>query len=70
MKRAMRKLLTKGDDYCGEFHVALNKHMKNKYVDFITDEHFLKCVENLHDSYLKAKTNISKKNFIPTRLIQ
>lgn len=44
--------------------------MKNKYVDFITDEHFLKCIENLHDSYLKAKTNISKKNFIPTRLIQ
>lgn len=29
MKRAMRKLLTKGDDYCGEFHVALNKQIIN-----------------------------------------
>jgi hypothetical protein len=37
--------------------------MKNKYVDFISDEHFLECVANLHKAYLKAKNNISKKNF-------
>lgn len=37
--------------------------MKNKYVDFISDEHFLNCVANLHKAYLKAKKNITKKNF-------
>ena len=37
--------------------------MKNKYVDFISDEHFLDCVANLHSAYLKAKNNITKKNF-------
>lgn len=37
--------------------------MKNKYVDFITDEHFLECVANLHKAYLRAKNNVSKKNF-------
>ncbi len=29
--------------------------MKNKYVDFISDEHFLDCVANLYKAYLKAK---------------
>lgn len=37
--------------------------MKNKYVDFISDEHFLDCVANLHNAYLKAKSNITKKSF-------
>ena len=37
--------------------------MKNKYVDFISDEHFLDCVANLHKAYLKAKNNITKKKF-------
>ncbi|TAH01274.1 MAG: Eco47II family restriction endonuclease [Sphingobacteriales bacterium] len=37
--------------------------MKNKYVDFITDEHLLHCIANLHKAYLKAKNNITKKNF-------
>lgn len=37
--------------------------MKNKYVDFVTDEHLLNCITNLHKSYLKAKNNITKKNF-------
>ena len=37
--------------------------MKNKYVDFISDEHFLNCVANLHKAYLKAKNNITKRNF-------
>ena len=37
--------------------------MKNKYVDFISDEHFLDCVANLHNAYLKAKNNITKKSF-------
>lgn len=37
--------------------------MKNKYVDFISDEHFLDCIANLHTAYLKAKSNITKKSF-------
>ncbi len=36
--------------------------MKNKYVDFITDEHLLHCIANLHKAYLKAKNNITKKH--------
>lgn len=37
--------------------------MKNKYVDFVSDEHLLKCISNLHNAYLKAKNNVSKKSF-------
>lgn len=37
--------------------------MKNKYVNFVTDEHLLSCIANLHKAYLKAKKNITKKNF-------
>lgn len=42
--------------------------MKNKYVDFISDEHFLDCVSNLHNAYLKAKNNITKKNFYSNKV--
>ena len=42
--------------------------MKNKYVDFISDEHFLDCVANLHSAYLKAKNNITKKNFYSNKI--
>ena len=42
--------------------------MKNKYVDFISDEHFLDCVANLHNAYLKAKNNITKKNFYTNKV--
>lgn len=42
--------------------------MKNKYVDFITDEHLLKCVDNLYQAYLKAKNNITKKNFYSNKV--
>lgn len=42
--------------------------MKNKYVDFISDEHFLNCVANLHKAYLKAKKNITKKNFYSNKV--
>lgn len=42
--------------------------MKNKYVNFISDEHLLKCVKNLHNSYLKAKNNITKKNFYKNKV--
>ncbi|MEO5643042.1 MAG: Eco47II family restriction endonuclease [Bacteroidia bacterium] len=42
--------------------------MKNKYVDFISDDHLLKCVGNLHNAYLKAKNNITKKNFYSNKV--
>ncbi len=42
--------------------------MKNKYVDFISDDHFLKCVGNLHKAYLKAKKNITKKSFYANKV--
>lgn len=42
--------------------------MKNKYVDYISDEHLLNCIANLHKSYLKAKNNITKKNFYSNKV--
>ncbi len=42
--------------------------MENKYVDFVSDEHLLNCVANLHKSYLKAKNNITKKNFYTNKV--
>lgn len=42
--------------------------MENKYVNFISDEHLLKCVTNLHKSYLKAKNNVSKKSFYSNKV--
>ncbi len=42
--------------------------MKNKYVDFISDEHFIQCVGNLHKAYVKAKNDISKKKFYSNKV--
>lgn len=42
--------------------------MANKYLSFISDEHLLFCVENLHKSYLKAKANVSKKKFYKNKI--
>jgi translation elongation factor EF-G len=42
--------------------------MKNKYVDFITDEHLMNCIANLHKSYLEAKNDISKKKFYSNKI--
>ena len=42
--------------------------MKNKYIDFISDEHLLNCIANLHKSYLKAKNNITKKNIYSNKV--
>ncbi len=35
----------------------------NKYVQFISDDHLLTCISNLHTAYLKAKMNITKHSF-------
>ncbi|MBN1926683.1 MAG: Eco47II family restriction endonuclease [Prolixibacteraceae bacterium] len=42
--------------------------MKHKYVEFISDEHFLNCIENLHASYEKAKESISKNKFYKNKI--
>lgn len=36
---------------------------QNKYVDFVSDEHLLKCIENLYLAYVRAKNKFSKKKF-------
>ncbi len=42
--------------------------MENKYVNFVSDEHLLNCIGNLHKSYIKAKNNITKKNFYSNKV--
>lgn len=42
--------------------------MKNKYVDFISDEHLLTCIENLYNAYSTAKRDISKKKFYSNKI--
>ena len=42
--------------------------MKNKYITYILDNHLLDCISNLHTAYLKAKNNISKKNFYTNKV--
>ena len=42
--------------------------MANTYLSYISDEHLLFCVENLHKSYLKAKANVSKKKFYKNKI--
>lgn len=42
--------------------------MRNTYVNFISDEHLIKCIANLHQSYIKAKNDISKKNFYSNKI--
>lgn len=40
----------------------------NKYVNFVSDEHFLRCVANLHKSYATAKNNCSRKSFYANKI--
>ena len=42
--------------------------MANNYLSFISDEHLLSCIENLHNSYLKAKANVSKAKFYKNKI--
>ncbi|MEI7830731.1 MAG: Eco47II family restriction endonuclease [Prolixibacteraceae bacterium] len=42
--------------------------MKNKYVDFISDDHLIDCIGNLHKAYLKARNNINKMNFYSNKV--
>lgn len=42
--------------------------MANNYVKFISDEHLLSCIENLHKAYLRAKNNVTKKSFYSNKV--
>ncbi len=42
--------------------------MNFKYVNFISDEHFIECIGNLHKSYLRAKNNLSKRSFYANKI--
>lgn len=35
--------------------------MKNRYVNFISNDHLLDSIGNLHKAYLKAQNNITQK---------
>ena len=43
-------------------------NQKNKYVDFIEDEHLLNCVSNLFDSYIEAKKEFTKRKFYKNKV--
>lgn len=36
---------------------------KHKYLDFVSDEHLLNCISNLHNAYLVAKKEFTKRKF-------
>lgn len=42
--------------------------MQNKYLTFISDEHLMKCIENLYKSYVKAKNDINKDKFYSNKI--
>lgn len=42
--------------------------MKHKYVNFISDDHLLFCIGNLHNAYLRAKNNVTKRNFYSNKV--
>lgn len=42
--------------------------MANNYLSYISDEHLFTCIDNLHNSYLKAKANITKSKFYKNKI--
>lgn len=42
--------------------------MANKYLNYISDEHLINCIENLYNSYERSKTNISKSKFYKNKI--
>ena len=38
------------------------------YVDFISDEHFLRCIANLHKTYLETKAGVDKKKLYKNKI--
>jgi len=42
--------------------------MSNKYLSFVSDEHLLKCISNLHAAYLNKKNTITRKVFYKNKI--
>ncbi|WP_055435947.1 Eco47II family restriction endonuclease [Lacinutrix algicola] len=42
--------------------------MANKYLKYISDEHLLKCIENLNNSYISAKSGVDTKKFYKNKV--
>jgi len=42
--------------------------MANKYLNFISDENLFMCIGNLHNAYLRAKNNVTKRNFYSNKV--
>ena len=42
--------------------------MANKYLSYISDGHLLSCIENLYQSYTKAKADFSKTKFYSNKI--
>ena len=42
--------------------------MANRYIEFLSDQYLLGCIETLHNSYVKAKGKISKKKFYNNKI--
>ncbi len=42
--------------------------MANNYLEFITDEHLLSCIGNLHSAYLRAKKSINKRKLYKNKI--
>jgi hypothetical protein len=40
----------------------------NKYVSFVSDMHFLSCIDNLFAAYVKAKNSITKNRFYSNKV--
>lgn len=40
----------------------------HKYLSYITDDHFISCIEDLHNSYLKARKKLSKAKFYSNKI--
>lgn len=47
---------------------ASNPKMEHQYLNYITDGHLLKCIANLHKSYIKAKNDISRTRFYENKI--
>lgn len=47
---------------------AIRKKRNNKYVNFISDEHLISCISNLHNSYMKAKEKYTRKKFYSNKI--
>jgi hypothetical protein len=42
--------------------------MPNKYVNYLSDEHLITCIANLHNAYTKAKNNLTKQDFYKNKV--